>query len=176
MKNITKITMAVLMLFVLAGTVSAGSINGADYYDGDWNLIWNNGQMREINDNDVDIDADTIEGNTASDLLSSAYSYADSHDKTGSSFKTDDMKNYIYGEEYLGYLNSRYIRVFDFAAEVFYNRAYMETLKYMIEHPNVEFHFEESVEIKQARYMAAYTNVSQQVGKTTCNPNGACFA
>ena len=185
MKNINKIMIVGLILLVLPSMVIAGSINGADYYDGDWNLIWDNGQMRELNDNDVDIDADTVGGKSVQNLkhimdrkdrriLNEANSYADSHDSSGSSFDKEDMLKYLYGEEYETYLDARYIQIFDFATIALYNQAYGEVLKYWIEHPDVEFHFDNAVEIRYARKLAEYTGIEQVVGNTVCKSSGVC--
>ena len=115
--------------------------------------------------------ADNGDANT----YASATAYADANDAKGSSFNKADMQQYIYGVEYVSFLDMRYVQQFDFAEIVFRNKAYMETLKYGINHPNVEFHFEQSVNIKTARYMAEYTGMAQTTGRTTCKPSGACI-
>ena len=210
MKKITQITTALMILLILP-MVSAGSINGADYYDRDTNLWKDFSTIRTINDYNVQVDADTLEGRDLQDIkqimnrkdrktlrkakryadnrdldvmdysdandviaIATANAYADSHDSKGSSFNKKDMQNYLFGEEYSTYLDEKYVKPSDFALVVFKNKAYMETLKYQIEHPNVEFHFGQSVNIKTARYVAQYTGVTQIAGRTTCTPKGIC--
>lgn len=194
-----KLTIALLILFVVP-TVMAGSINNADYYDRDTNLWKDFSTIRTINDNNVDVDADTLEGKDLQDIkrimnrkdrrtlrksktysdandviaIATANAYADAHDSKGSSFNKADMTKYLYGEEYSTYLDNKYVKPSDFALIVFRNKAYMETLKYQIEHPNVKFHFGNAVNIKTARYVAEYTGIDQTTGKTTCTAKGIC--
>ena len=251
-------TIALFMILLLPIAVNAGSINGAQYYDRD--TFWGGSTTRTLNDNNVNIDADTLNGRDVGDLrnmmdnkdanvlndaktfahnqdvktlnkaktfaqnedvktlsdaktfaktqdkktlkkskkytrkqdkktlasantysdagdvvaVALANAYADANDAKGSSFNGADMRKYIYGEEYLAVLDARYVQQFDFAEIVFRNKAYMETLRYAINHPNVEFHFDEVVNIKTARFMAEYTGVEQVIGKTTCRVNGHC--
>ena len=170
-----------LMVLLVMPLALAGSIDNADYYDRDTNMFWSYSQMRTISDDNVDIDADTVGGISASDITdgdSNAYdqavAYANANDASGSNFDREGMMKYLYGEEYVSYLDNRYTQQTNFASLVFYNQAYAETLKYLIEHPNVEFNFDNAVQIKQARYMAGYLGTEQTVGNTVCQPNGNC--
>ena len=57
-----------LLAILLVATVSAGSIDGLEYYDKDTNLFWSNSKTRTATDNNVDIDADTLEGKDLKDV------------------------------------------------------------------------------------------------------------
>ena len=57
---------AVLMLMVCAIGVNAGSVEDLDYKDS--TLLWTN--YRQIDDNNVVVDADTLEGSSLSDIES----------------------------------------------------------------------------------------------------------
>jgi len=63
-----KLILALIALLAI-GIVSAGSIGDAQYYDRDTNLWWDNNQIRTLNDNDVDIDADTLGGSSYGDII-----------------------------------------------------------------------------------------------------------
>ena len=71
-----KLILALIALLAI-GIVSAGSIGDAQYYDRDTNLWWDNNQIRTLNDNDVDIDADTLGGSSYGDITG----YSDTNDR-----------------------------------------------------------------------------------------------
>ena len=78
-----------VLLLLMASFVTAGSIGDLDYKDS--NLFWD--LNREINDNDVDIDSDTLGGKSSSDLMREV----DERDDVGSGMSQHQLSNYLVG-------------------------------------------------------------------------------
>lgn len=113
---------AILMLAVLsllAVSVSAGSISGLDHSDCTENgfLWWHDdcwdSVPAEINDNDVDIDADTVGGSSIGDIHQAI---ADKEDKVGGGMGSDGLSYWFIGSRHLF---DTYDRIIDFLHDVF---------------------------------------------------------
>ena len=107
-----------VMTLVMTLSVTAGSISGLDYNDcteqGFWwwsDQCWNS-LPSTINDGDVNIDADTLEGQSASDIKY----YADINDAIGGGISTDTVVkmltgNYDYEHDYDTYNSYMLVQV-----------------------------------------------------------------
>ena len=110
-----KISLMLLMLCILTTSVLAGSISDFQYKD--QTNVFGSTVTRTANDNDVDIDADKVNGKSYSDITSDinsatetvlliANDYATRNDAKG--IGKESMINYLY-KEFVPYLKSIFI-------------------------------------------------------------------
>jgi hypothetical protein len=72
-----KIVLVLGILVLMTMTVYGGSIYDAQYYDRDRTLFTNNDATRTLNDNSATIDADTLNGQTSTNIINTANTYTD---------------------------------------------------------------------------------------------------
>lgn len=167
MKRLIITTIICLLLF---SSVYAGSIYNAEYYDR--NTFWGSragGTIRTMNDQDVIINADTIDGYSANDLRWSGTVAVDCASLQYITYMiTGDyewMHKYVYGYSIYDQLSERYATLL-----------MLEKTNNRLDIIEARLNAGDDYGMELARIKAKRLNRNVKLGNYSCYPNGVCLS